>query len=187
MSKTFFTSDNHFFHKRITEYCNRPFKDALEMNEQMIINWNKKVSPDDIIYLMGDFCFGTKNKWIKILQQLNGTKHLITGNHDNPKHIPIEYFESIQQYKEIKISNQTFCLFHFPISSWHRMEWNNNNLHGHIHSHDKSFYRAELGEVFTRVEGDKQLGFRIDVGVDSWDYTPVEFNELMEWVGEQNV
>ena len=46
----FFTSDTHFGHEAIIKFCSRPFKDAHEMDEVMINNWNNKVGPDDLIF-----------------------------------------------------------------------------------------------------------------------------------------
>lgn len=41
--KVFFTSDTHFNHTNIIQYCQRPFKSTDEMNEAMIDNWNSVV------------------------------------------------------------------------------------------------------------------------------------------------
>lgn len=56
------------------------------MNDTLIANWNRKVSKNDNIYILGDIAF-PKNKEqideiINIIRKLNGNKYLITGNHD---------------------------------------------------------------------------------------------------------
>lgn len=101
-----FTSDQHFGHKNVIQYCNRPFKanvnqahedalgdmtiaeydaaiakDVIEMNETIMRNYNRLVKPDDIVFMLGDFSLG-KEAVRCILPQLNGYKYLIKGNHD---------------------------------------------------------------------------------------------------------
>ena len=78
----FFTSDLHFFHEAIIRFCNRPFKNIEEMNETIIMNWNSKVGKDDTVFILGDFCLGGSGAWSFILDNLNGHKHLLIGNHD---------------------------------------------------------------------------------------------------------
>lgn len=51
------------------------------MNRQLILNWNKVVQWDDTVFILGDFCFGQRTRWEKILPQLNGLKYLVLGNH----------------------------------------------------------------------------------------------------------
>lgn len=60
-NKVFFTSDCHFDHANIIKYCSRPFESADEMNRQLILNWNKVVQWDDTVFILGDFCFGSKD------------------------------------------------------------------------------------------------------------------------------
>src|SRR6266851_5659198 len=38
-----FTSDTHFHHENIIDYCRRPFAHAYEMNNEMIRRWNEVV------------------------------------------------------------------------------------------------------------------------------------------------
>ena len=57
--KTFFIADTHFGHKNIIKYCNRPFANIEEMNETLIENWNKAVSAEDAVYILGDFAYCT--------------------------------------------------------------------------------------------------------------------------------
>ena len=78
----FITADNHFGHKNIIKYANRPFKTVEEMDRVMIENWNKVVGEDDIIYHLGDFALAPSSYIKEILDNLNGYKILIMGNHD---------------------------------------------------------------------------------------------------------
>ena len=64
--RLFFTSDTHFNHTNILQYCNRPFKTVDQMNETIIPNWNKMVGPYDVIFHIGDFCLGGSEEWNKI-------------------------------------------------------------------------------------------------------------------------
>ena len=50
--KLWFTSDTHFCHENILMYCNRPFKNVVEMNNMLIQNWNNSVKPDDDIIIV---------------------------------------------------------------------------------------------------------------------------------------
>ena len=40
---TFFTSDHHFGHANIIEYCRRPFASAEEMDAEMEARWRARV------------------------------------------------------------------------------------------------------------------------------------------------
>jgi calcineurin-like phosphoesterase family protein len=78
----FFTSDTHFGHHNIIKYCGRPFKDANDMNESFIRNWNSVVGVDDDVYHLGDVSFMSKQQTINIIKKLNGRIYLVSGNHD---------------------------------------------------------------------------------------------------------
>lgn len=79
---TWFTSDLHYGHNNVINYCDRPFKDAHEMNVWITTYWNAVVKPFDTIYVLGDFSINPKHH-PKYLPRLNGKKILIVGNHDH--------------------------------------------------------------------------------------------------------
>ena len=178
----FFTSDSHFGHFNIIEYCNRPFKSVMDMDEELIFRWNSVVQSGDDVYHLGDFCMGRKsvpNMW---LPRLNGNVHLIRGNHDYK--VEGQGFASVQDYKELKIKKKKlkFVLFHYPVNSWNgcfvdrckkRMpSW---HLFGHVHGRLTS-------EVGSKTWGDR---LAMDVGVDSNDYYPVSLLKVQRIMGEK--
>jgi calcineurin-like phosphoesterase family protein len=78
----FWTSDNHWNHFKVCEYCDRKYSSVEAMNEDMVRIWNEKVKPEDEVFYLGDFSLSPQamEQW---LPKLNGhTKHLISGNHD---------------------------------------------------------------------------------------------------------
>ena len=93
MPNTFVISDTHFNHELILtfkDYVGKPvrhFDSVAQMNECMFDNWNSVVTPADTVYHLGDVLFGyDKEQWLADnFNKLNGKKHLILGNHDNPK------------------------------------------------------------------------------------------------------
>lgn len=173
----FFTSDLHFGHDNIIKYCKRPFKDAQEMNEILIKNWNDVVGQDDVVYHLGDFAMGVTNKEeyaIKMRERLNGNIHHIMGNHD-PDHWrtnsskPKPRFQSIKDFAQIKVEGQTIILFHYGMRTW----WHDLKGVWHIYGHSH-------GQL-------PPYGKSCDVGVDAWNFTPVSFKELQKFMSKREI
>lgn len=185
-SNVFFTSDTHFNHKNIIEYCNRPFESVEEMNETIVNNWNNKVPKDGIIFHCGDFSLGGSAAWNSILPRLNGKIHLILGNHDmkNIREGYRHYFESIQEQLTVTLGKKLAYLTHFPLLCYHGAwgtEANCWNLHGHVHLCKDSL--ANTGKDFSRMS--QTFPTQYDVGVDFNDYTPISFDEVKEKIDYQ--
>ena len=149
MSKVFFTSDLHFSHANIIKFCPafRP-QYVEEMDEFLISQWNAVVSPEDTVYNLGDVSFAHDIGRVEaVLRRLNGTHHLIYGNHDalirqhaprllnTPKHDGLPLLASAQDYLLLKLpeSKQKMVLFHYPIHEWDGCHKGWYHLHGHIH------------------------------------------------------
>lgn len=157
-----FTSDTHFYHKNVIKYNNRPFNNVEEMNRALIENWNRKVSKDDTIFHLGDFAFAKPAKIEKILQDLNGKKILIMGNHDQCMRGLHSYFEYVTNYHELRVNNQMFVLSHYPFARWNKGHHGAFMLHGHEHGSYKTHGRI------------------MDVGVDNCNYEPITLDEVVD-------
>lgn len=58
----YYISDTHFGHKNIIGFDCRPFKNTLEMEQTLIKNWNSRVTKEDMVYILGDFCWSKEKK-----------------------------------------------------------------------------------------------------------------------------
>lgn len=139
MNKIWFTSDNHFGHKNIHKFCpeTRPDVDVAIMNRNMIRRWQEQVRPEDTVYALGDFFFCNATEAKGIMRQLTGNIKLVYGNHDKTIRNDAELqrmFATIQEYAEIVVNGQTFCMFHYPIEEWNKMHHGAIHVYGHIHN-----------------------------------------------------
>lgn len=161
--KHWFSSDHHFYHKNIINLCERPYDSLIDMHEALIENHNSLVSENDMVFLLGDLCFHSKEEQTKsIVDRLNGIKHFIIGNHDkNPYH---KDFKILSQYKELSIEGQKITLCHYPQVEWNGSYRGSWCLHGHSHGN----YIPPKGKLI------------LDVGVDCHNYRPIEFNQIKE-------
>lgn len=142
-SKTniWFTSDTHFGHKNIINFCERPFESTDEMDEFIIKNWNSKVGKEDVVFHLGDFAFATNKRWQELIYKLNGTIYLILGNHDItrwPGDYTMNLFHVVTNQMMLKIDNKyKVYLNHFPFLCYDGVYRNPQDctiqLHGHTH------------------------------------------------------
>jgi calcineurin-like phosphoesterase family protein len=73
---------------------------------------------------------------VAILNQLNGDKILIEGNHDRKLlKDPVfrRSFKEVHQYLEITWDKKPVVMFHYPIQDWNRSHHGAIHLHGHVH------------------------------------------------------
>ncbi len=133
------TSDTHFFHAKIVEYCpdtRGQFKDSDEMSEALLSYWVDTVKPTDDIYVLGDLAMGRKERLYDLLPKLTGRIHLILGNHDyrikKEKNLH-EYFVCVEKVKSISINKQKIVMMHYPIAFWEDMGHGSIMAHGHCH------------------------------------------------------
>jgi calcineurin-like phosphoesterase family protein len=155
----FFTSDTHFGDHRVLNIRPRPFSSIAEMNDSLVVGWNARVAPDDDIWHLGDFASGPIVAEA-ILPQLNGRKHLVSGNLDGPKIRALEWC-SVQAYAEITVDGVMLVLCHYPFRTWNGQHRGSINLHGHSHGRLAPLKKQR------------------DVGVDANEYRPVSLAEVL--------
>jgi calcineurin-like phosphoesterase family protein len=154
-----FTSDLHLGHDNIIKFCNRPFHDVNEMNEKIISNWNEQVQEQDIVYHLGDFCFGNPKQYYP---RLKGTIMFIPGSHDknlnkNNLHIlpPLCSLHFTMNSKDYNI-----VLCHYSMRSWDKSHYGTWQLFGHHH-----------GKL-------APYGLSFDVGVDTNKFYPYSLDDV---------
>lgn len=193
----FFCADLHLGHAKICEMTGRPFSSVPEMNEALIANHNSVVKPDDIVWFLGDVAMGQISDSLPLVARMNGTKHLILGNHDRPSllyhhkteakrqhfvEMYSQYFASTQESTTLVLGGHEFLLHHLPYNDPtfvdHAYEGRYSEhqplddgetilLHGHVHT------------------AWKRRGPRmINVGVDMWNYTPVHADQILDLLNQ---
>lgn len=182
IKETWFTSDLHFGHKNIIQYCNRPTT-YEEQNDWLINRLNSFIDVDDDVYHNGDFAFINKKNKTKrveiikgILEQLNGNWKFVVGNHDNEEILrkvcaELGKHEVLGSYHVEVFHDRKFILCHFPFRSWQDSRHGSINVHGHTHG---------------GLRG-KELPNQIDVGLDATDdFRPLTALEVIQIVNDNN-
>lgn len=131
--KYFVTSDLHFYHKNILEFCpdTRPWGNVGDMNQGLIDHWNTQIGEDDVVLHLGDFSFGNKEQTQSILEQLNGNVVHLYGNHSKAlrDQLCVYGFDYLEfSYKGIKV----ICN-HYAQRVWNRSHFGSVHLFGHSH------------------------------------------------------
>lgn len=163
--KRWITSDTHFFHDKIAQYCNRP-KDHSTI---IAANLTKYVGPKDILYHLGDVTFGSYDTLAAILKFIPGKKVLVRGNHD--RWTDSRYLELGFDMVADAIAIGDVLLTHKPIDPGPYAI----NLHGHLHNLGYSDIKS-FREDYGRFGKD---GRHILYAPELYDYRPVQIEKLV--------
>ncbi|MBO4390297.1 MAG: metallophosphoesterase family protein [Lachnospiraceae bacterium] len=194
-----YIADCHFSHQALlTSMDHRPFETVEEMNEHMILRWNETVRRGDEVFILGDFSFAKANETAEILSRLNGTKHLIIGNHDyylSDKHFPQDLFVWTERYREIHDNRRKVILCHYPVFCYpgqYRKSLKDGPyaymLYGHVHNtRDERLVNRFISETretsympMDGTEEEKILCNMINCFCMFSDYRPLTLEEWIE-------
>ncbi len=167
------------------------------MKEKIIENWNAAVAPEDLCIFVGDiFFYHGVIEMKETLDRMNGRKILVRGNHDmKPRQMMNAGFEICVEQMEMNVAGEFITISHYPfrMPKWKfrlrkfinkikkklgfkRVKWpekyHNKRpkdrgqflIHGHTHRKQKAYGRA------------------IHVGVDGWDFKPVNIQDISHLV-----
>lgn len=168
--KIFISSDIHFHHRNILKHCPerqaicgaKDENDVETWDKWMVEKWNTIIGKKDIVYILGDFIFGSQESARKLLDKLHGKKFLILGNHDKGVDKLENYFEQITQQKLVTFKKSNFdfldedfqiFMCHYPMVTWASKHYGVINAHGHCHGRLDDYNEASTD-------------LRVDVGID---------------------
>lgn len=169
LMKTFLISDTHFKHEKMKTYCGRP----ADFTEQIIKNWHRLITPEDLVIHLGDVAIGSREDWLWIIPFLPGRKILVRGNHDDQRSCDwwmkngFDFACDALVYRGMWLTHKpaaelpTGCVY---------------NIHGHLHNIWHGFTpNGGLEEGSKKLHRPWQRLF----AVEYTKYAPVNFDEFV--------
>lgn len=204
------TSDEHYGHTNAIKYFSRPFSDTDAMNEELVRRHNARVQHNDTVLHLGDFSLNEKVV-PKFLSRLHGNHTLIPGNHDMC-HVRHEGHKAAT-FRYASYGFSVWDGAHFEeefagrfvlhrLSSLHAAPWFESDtrvLMAHIPSTDAEDarypeYRADPSTYDVLLHGHCHQRWKlrfvgdssveVNVGVDQWDFAPVNLEEISAFIRE---
>lgn len=169
-SEFFITSDTWFGRPQIIDIANRYNLGATvdEMNMNLIKRWNSVVSKDDVVFHLGNFAWDPITAK-KVLSKLNGKINFVLGNADDALFEVYTEFENVKILSNsiVELPNYDSVLCHYPLEVWAGQSLGVIHFHGHT--------------VFSH-KTDLTILNRINVCIDNWNYTPLRFSTVKEFI-----
>lgn len=180
----YYISDTHFGHKNIIKHdanngCKK-FSSIEEHDNLLVKNWNSIVTPQDNIYILGDFSWLSARKTEELIKELNGAKFLIKGNHDHwcKDSACKKLFQGIYDYKMIMDGDKTVIMSHYPILFYQNQHRNAIHLYGHVHNtREEKLFQDACKHIADTTDIPMNCH---NVGCMLWDYKPVTLQQILE-------
>ena len=165
MADIWFSGDHHFGHANCLKYDGRPWDTIEEHDEALIERAREYVRPNDLFVILGDMAWRNTKVYA---ERLPGRKILVVGNHDRIRDQDHTVFERIVGGKnspgiyEFTVGPFRLTCSHYPLVSWSARQY--GAWHLHAHSHGRYMESPDV--------------LRVDVGVPTWDFRPVNFEVI---------
>lgn len=164
----FVVADTHFDDDNAVNYHMRPFDDTNHMNETLVHNWNRVVSYNDTVVVLGDFTGPEVNSMVTAewASLLNGNKIFVQGDNDKLSITELEDSQIVSEYKIKQAGYDLYCA-HNPDDA--PDNWSGWVIHGHshqLHPQDYPLYNYQYK--------------RVNVSVEQIGYTPIAVSAIGE-------
>ena len=133
------------------------------MNEHLVTNFNETVGPNDISIWGGDIGFKGDKEVNNLLDQCNGYKILIIGNHDfNGKKLRKMNFNEVHLSYLINTPDVALFFTHYPM---YNIPYPYVNIHGHLHAYPTPISNHDR---------------HININCEVQDYKPIHLNDVIK-------
>lgn len=181
----FFTGDLHFGHQNVLAFDNRPFETIEEMDAELIRRWNNKVGKGDLVYVLGDMIWKSRNDDApSIIKSLNGQIILIKGNHDRFLHNAKakSALAGIKDSDDICVTLQDgttrrVILSHYFIPMYNGHRYQAIHLHAHSHFTDEADFEVDYAKYLNSIGCRNEI---YNAGCMYWKYEPVTLDEIIK-------
>lgn len=164
---TFLIANCQFGRASVIKSNGRPFGNVIDMNEEMIENWNKSVSNEDTVIHLGNFAWDPTTA-AEALEKLNGKQiWLVPAEHDNPilelnsKGMLPAHVKVINRISQQDALNAT--LSYWPLVEWPSKKKGNYLFYGFYGKKYKPDHKKKM----------------INMAVEFWNYTPQDIQALL--------
>jgi calcineurin-like phosphoesterase family protein len=191
--RTWFTSDAHFGHTNIITYCDRPFPSVEAMRDDLVRRWNERVADGDRVLVLGDFALGRIDHSLRVLEQLNGTKDLLVGNHDWPfASAPEVRSQWTARYLEAGFRSVTNGTVSYALQGRYPVLLGHFPYAGDSHDGDRYADLRPFDAGLPILHGHVHTAWRLNgrqfnVGVDVNGYAPVSEDEIVDLLTDSGV
>lgn len=143
--KIYLTTDTHFGHDKMVEFCGRP-----PNHEEIILNELSKVPTDALLIHLGDVCIGNDAEWHAKFVSATGVlpkRILVRGNHDHKSDswYMDNGWDFICNAFEAKYFGKNLLFTHKPVAIPPHIDF---NIHGHFHNSDHRRHEPELKALY---------------------------------------
>lgn len=173
--KIFVTANQQFGRFNAIKTYKRPFPSVEEMNFNLIKEWNSVVSPEDRVYVLGNFAWDPETAEM-VVSQLNGDIIVVPGEHDKA----IEELDEMKnnlinvKFREFDIefiSEIGVTVSYWPLSEWPLKSKGIPSVIGYPGSKYKSDHKKNI----------------INCNCDLWDYKPIEISKILSLFKDKDI
>jgi calcineurin-like phosphoesterase family protein len=167
--KIYLTTDTHFFHDRMVEFCGRP-QDHTQITGKNLLQL--QVEPTDILIHLGDIAMGhDQEAHDQFIKPLKMRKWLVKGNHDRKSdHWYLENgWDFVCNYFNGTFFQKNIVFSHIPVAWDHRYDL---NIHGHFHNTNHRNHEPEL----VKIENSRQKLLAIEYT----NYKPILLEDFID-------